>query len=562
MLSELYIENLAVIEKTSISFEQGMNVITGETGAGKSVMIDAINAVLGQRTSREIVRHGAPRASVLARFVGLPAQVEKKLNDFGYPPENGELFLSREIFADQKSAARINGKPVNLSLLREIGAELINIHGQHDNQILLAPEKHIDILDRYGNFEPLLEEYYSCYKNVVHIKRELKHASMSEQEKARKIDLLTYQVREISEAAIEPGEDEILESRRLEIRNAEKIADGFRAALAALYGNENGEGGATELVQIATRNVDRISDFYEGAGDFYSRLDSVGSELEEIMAALTSAMENLNFNEAALSEVEDRLDEIKNLKRKYGGSIEEINRFGETAAKELAALELSDQRIQELNQEATSEYNRLLHLAERVSSARKTAAERFVSEVTGELSFLDMPSVRLEVKLEQVKPGSKGRDAVEFLISTNVGEPPKPIAKIASGGELSRIMLAIKNTLADKDEIPTLIFDEVDTGISGRAAQKVGMKLKQAARYRQILTVTHLAQIAALSDCHFLIQKENDGKHTFTRVEKLDAQGRIREVARIMGTDRITELTLKNAAEMIEQGKSSPNRLK
>lgn len=556
MLCELFIENLAVIEKTSVQLDMGLNVFTGETGAGKSIVIDAINAVLGQRTSKEIVRHGAEKASILARFADLSPRVLAKLAELGYEAEEGELLLSREIYADAKSTARINGRPVTIGVLRELGTELINIHGQHDNQVLLAPEKHIDILDQYGDFTPLLEEYYHCYREVVRIKREIKRASMNEQEKAQRIDLLSYQVREIETAELRPGEDEELEVRRTEIRNAARIAETLRGAHAALYGNE-GEGGAVDLAKLATQSLERAADFYEGAGELYSRLDGTSAELDAVMEGIASLIEGLNFSPAELDQIESRLDEIKTLKRKYGSTLEEVMAYCAQAAQELESLELSGQKLAELNEEGTREYERLLALADRLTEQRKRAADRFIESVTEELRFLDMPNVRLEVHRAQVKPNAKGRDTIEFLISTNVGEPPKPISKIASGGELSRIMLAIKNTLADRDEIPTLIFDEVDTGVSGHAAQKIGLKLKQAARHRQILTVTHLAQIAALGDAHYLIRKETDGERTFTRVQKLSEEGRVEEVARIMSTDRISELMRKNAADMIEAGKKA-----
>jgi len=553
LLSELYIENLAVIEKTDISFEGGLNVFTGETGAGKSIVIDAINAVLGQRTTREIVRHGTERALVTARFSGVAGRAGEKLASFGYGLEEGELVISREIHADGRSAARLNGRPVPVGVLKEIGTELINIHGQHDNQILLSPERHIDILDQYGGVD--LSAYYACYRNVVGIKRELRRVSMDEREKSQRMDLLTYQVKELEDAALRPGEEEELLSKRTSIRGAERIIGNLQAAYAALYGNE-GEGGAVELLRLATERAERVADLYDKAGEIYSRLDGASAELESVADALSGMIEGFSYNPAELEDIEARLDELHSLKRKYGPTVEEMEAYLQKAKSELSALKLSDQRIRELNEQGSREYQRLLSLAEKVTAGRKAAAERFTATVTGELRFLDMPNVRLEVRLSQTKPGAKGRDGVEFLISTNVGEPPKPIAKIASGGELSRIMLAIKNALADRDEIPTLIFDEVDTGVSGRAAQKIGLKLKEASRHRQILTVTHLAQIAALGDWHYLIRKDNDGERTFTSVTRLSGEARVREVARIMSTDKISDLMLQNAREMIEQGRA------
>jgi DNA repair protein RecN (Recombination protein N) len=557
LLKELFIENLAVIERADIPLEGGLNVFTGETGAGKSIVIDAINAVLGQRTSRELIRHGKDKAGVTARFIQVEGRAAARLAEYGYELSDGELVISREIGAG--GAARINGRPVAVSILREIGAELINIHGQHDNQILLAPEKHMEILDRYGDFGGILEEYAACYREVVRIKRELKHTAMNEQEKSQRMDLLSYQVQEITAAALRPGEEEELELKRASIRNAERILSGFQSAYGALYGNE-GEGGAVDLARMATQSMERTADLYEGAGELYARLDGAAAELDAAAEGISSLIESFGFSQAELDSVEARLDELQKLKRKYGATVEEIQAYLDQAREELSRLELSDQRIQELNEQGSREYQRLLGLADKVSAQREKAAKRFTDSVIEELRFLDMPSVRLEVRQERGKPGPRGRDSIEFLISTNVGEPPKPIAKIASGGELSRIMLAIKNTLADRDDIPTLIFDEVDTGVSGRAAQKIGLKLKQAAGHRQILTVTHLPQIAALGDWHYLIRKESDGAHTFTNVTRLSDEERTVEVARILSTDQITDLMLETAREMILQGRKAPDQ--
>ncbi len=561
MLCELYIENLAVIEKAGISLREGLNVFTGETGAGKSIVIDAINAILGHRVSREVVRHGAAKARITASFRELPPRAVAKLAEYGYEPEEGEITIMREIFADAKSSARISGRPVTVGILREIGTELINIHGQHDNQVLLAPERHMEILDRYGDLSVPLEEYTDCYRNVVRIKREMKKAAQNEQGKAERIDLLTYQVNEIRTAELRPGEDEALEAKRTEYRSASRILGFLRQAQAALDG-DSGEGGSLDLTRQAIQSLERAADVCENAGELYSKLDGVGAELESLSEGIAELMESLHFSPTELERLENRLDELNQLKRKYGGNIEAVLKYGEAAQEELSSLELSGQRIQELNQAGQREYQRLLRLAEEITALRRQAAERLTASVTKELAFLDMPNVRLEVSMQQGKPNPRGRDAVEFLISTNRGEPPKPVAKIASGGELSRIMLAIKNTLADRDEIPTLIFDEVDTGVSGRAAQKIGLKLQQAAEHRQILVVTHLAQIAALADAHYLIQKESNEERTFTEVLPLDLEGRTAEVARIMGTDQITSLTLKNAAEMIQNGrrKNQPER--
>lgn len=552
MLCELYIENLAVIEKTDIKFDTGLNVFTGETGAGKSIVIDAINAVLGQRTLKEIVRHNAKKAVISATFKDVSRATLAKLAEYGYDSdylENNELLITREISADAKSNARIMGRPVTLGILKEIGTELINIHGQHDNQVLLSPEKHIDILDKYGDFSQLIETYFNCYKNVVLIKRSIKKLAINEQEKAEKIDLLNYQIDEIMNAQLKPNEDEKLLAKQLQIKNQVRILNGLNEAYDALTGQE--DIGAVEICKSATQSLEDISSYYEPSSDFSGRLEGLGVELEELALEISRHIDAFEIHDGSLEAIGDRLDEIHKLKRKYGDTTEKIQQFMEEAQTELDNLELSDKRLIELNQEGTKEYERLLVQAGEITKNRLLASERFVKSITGELVFLDMPNVSLQVKNERVKPNLKGQDSIEFLISTNKGEPPKPIAKIASGGELSRIMLAIKNTLADRDEIQTLIFDEIDTGVSGRAAQKIGLKLSEAATNRQVIAVTHSAQIAALANHHYLIKKENDDKNTYTHVTKLDLEGRVQEVARIMSTDKITDLMLKNAREMI-----------
>lgn len=550
MLSELYIENLAVIEKVSIKFEQGFNVFTGETGAGKSIVIDAINAVLGQRTSKEIVRHGKEKASVIARFTGVSDAICDKLSELSYSPEDKEVIISREVSADGKSTAKLMGKPITVGMLKEIGALLINIHGQHDNQILLAEDKHIDILDLYGELENVKQEYFECYKNVVAIKRDIKRLSTSEDEKARKIDLLTYQIEEIEGAIFTEQEQEKLTARRQEIRNFQKINRALAGCYNALKGND-GEGGAVELMRSASSSIGDISDVFPPAEELSVKAEELFYEMQELASDVSAQLDELNISEDEQENVEARLEEIANLRRKYGDSADEVATFLENAQNELAEIKLSDERLLQLDKEGTAEFKRLLSLAQGLTKAREQAAERFMAAVSAELVFLDMPNVKLSVKREQVKPNAKGQDIIEFLISTNVGEPPKSIAKIASGGELSRIMLAIKNSLASKDDVGTLIFDEIDTGVSGRAAQKIGLKLHQAGQARQVISVTHSAQIAALGDNHFLIKKEVSGDSTYTTVHPLDLDGRVHEVARIMSTDKITDLMLKNAREMI-----------
>lgn len=554
MLSELYIENLAVIEKTDIQLKNGLNVFTGETGAGKSIVIDAINAVLGQRSNRELVRHGKEKASITARFTDICRRAADILEKNGYQTENGDIIIMREIFADGKSAARLMGKPVTVALLKEIGTELINIHGQHDNQILLSPERHIEILDNYGDYRPLISEYYDRYHRVVMIKREIKKISMDEDEKVRRIDLLTFQVDEIFSAELKEGEEETLLQERAKVKNAVKIIEMLSAARHAIIGDDS-DGGALDMAQMAAKSLSKAQDYYgDEEDDLYSRADDVANVLSELLSDIDSRLEQFDFNEGYLTEVEDRLNEISDLRKKYGNTVLEILEYADKAKQELDTLTLSEQRLIELNEEGQKEYASLLEVADRLTNARKAAAKRFVDSIASELEFLDMPNVKVEAVINETRPNSRGRDIVEFLISTNKGEPPKPIAKIASGGELSRIMLAIKNTLADKDEVQTLIFDEIDTGVSGRAAQKIGLKLKQAAKSRQVLSVTHSAQIAALADHHYLIRKDSDDTATYTNVSELDYNGRIGEVARIMSTDKITDLMLKSAEEMIKMG--------
>lgn len=541
MLAELFIENLAVIEKTSIRLNTGLNVFTGETGAGKSIVIDAVGAVLGRRASREMVRHGTDKAFISARFTALPDAVLQKITQAGMETEDGALIVSREIFADGKSAARMMGRPVTAAFLREVGDLLINIHGQHENQVLLAPERHLPILDSYGDHADLLVRYEACYRKVLSLKREIRRLTVDGQEKARRIAELGEQAQEIEDAALLPDEEAQLTMRRAEYRNAAKIAEALQRAYQLLEGEES-EGGALSLTQSAAQYCGYAAEYSPRAGELFDRLDAASAELDSVKDVLDSLLEEMQFDPAQLEQIENRIDLIRRLKHKYGGTEEIIIKSGEQARAALAQIELSDERLSELNAEAAKIYPQLLRLAEELTASRKKVADHFAESVGEELRFLDMPNVKLSVSMEEGKPGPHGRDSVKFLISTNVGEPPKPIARIASGGELSRMMLAVKNTLAERDEIPTMIFDEIDTGVSGRAAQKIGLKLKQAARHRQVLAVTHSAQVAALADTQYLIRKENDGKRTFTNVFPLDEEARIDEVARIMSTDRITDL--------------------
>ena len=556
MLCELFIENLAVIEQTSIQLKDGLNVFTGETGAGKSIVIDAVGAVLGKRTTRELVRHGAERAQITARFSEVSDSVRKKLSDAGISLSPDEdLIISREIAADGKSTARMMGRPVTAALLREVGNLLIHIHGQHDNHVLLAPENHLHILDSFGDYDALIAEYMTQYRLVVSLKREMKRLTIDKQQKSQQLSFLTQTVQEIEEAQLCAGEEETLEQTRVQMRASEKIA----AALQQAYQLLSAEGAAADLAFNASHALAPAAALLPQAAALFDQLEPAAEQLSALGESIGALLENLSFYPGQLEEVENRLDLIRRLKRNYHvETVEALLLKKEEAQRSLTELETSDETLAQISEEAAREYPKLLRLAEKLSDARKKAADRFVATVSKELAFLDMPSVRLAVDLKTGKPGVHGRDTAEFLISTNAGEPPKPIARIASGGELSRIMLAIKNTLADRDEIPTLIFDEIDTGVSGRAAQKIGLKLKQASKNRQVLSVTHSAQIAALADHQYLIRKETDGKRTFTKVHELSERERIEEVARIMSTDQITDLMRSTAAQMIEQGKNTP----
>lgn len=553
MLAEIFIQNLAVIEKATIDFTMGLNIFTGETGAGKSIVVDSINAVLGQRISRDIIRTGCEKALVMGVFTDIPAGVQKKLDDYGYETEDGQLIVQRELSADGRGSARIGGRPVSIAILKDICNDLVNIHGQHDSQTLLAPEQHIHILDSFGGYETVLGDYQGIFSELRSIVKEMEQLSANEMEKAQRTDLLNYQINEISSAALEPGEDEALEADVKLLRNFSNVAENLMRAHQYLVGDDE-TGGAVDLLSSASDALVCSAEFNDELDFLASGLQDVYYEAQDLSVKIGSFLDGFDFSPERLVAAEDRLDEINKLKKKYGQTIEEILLFLDNAQTELEQMEGADARLEELTVKRHELMQRAREQAEKLSKERIEAAKRFVSAVTAELKFLDMPNVVLDVSLEPCKMNRFGRETVEFLISTNPGEPPKPISKIASGGELSRIMLAIKNSLADKDHIPTLIFDEVDTGVSGRAAQKIGLKLKEVAHNKQIICVTHLAQIAALADTHFLIEKTSKTGRTFTEVHPLDLEGRKQEVARIMGTGQMTELLLKNAEELIQNG--------
>ncbi|MCI8554452.1 MAG: DNA repair protein RecN [Clostridiales bacterium] len=555
MLSRLYIANIAVIEKAEIEFDSGLNVLTGETGAGKSIVIDSLNAVLGERVSREIVRSGSPRAEVTALFTGLAGSTAAMLEAKGYPPdEEGALLIQRMITAEGKSACRINGRPVTVAVLREIGRELVNIHGQHENQALLDPERHVGYLDRLGGIEAKRNAYQEAYHRFCAIRTELGKSDMDEREKARRMDLLHYQVEEIDEAGLQMGEEEELLEQRNLYRNAAKIAEAVAAARQALSGDEESDGALARL----SAAVDAISE----AGRYVSEMEQLEKraqsllyELEECAGELRDFGSSLEFDPDELDRIETRLETIRRLTVKYGPGIEEILRFGAAAAAELEEIELSDEHLAHLREELTVAADAAKKAASVLTAARRAAAKRFTADVGKQLTFLDMPDVRLEVAVEPAELSVSGADQVEFRISANPGEPVRAISRIASGGELSRIMLALKSVLAGADDIDTLIFDEIDTGISGRAARKVGIKLRQIGGERQVLCVTHLAQIAALAHRHLLIRKEVREGRTFTGVTPLEGEEREQELARIIG-GTATDANLLAAREMLRENLS------
>ena len=551
MLNELSIENVAVIEKAEVRFGAGLNVLTGETGAGKSILIDSINAILGNRTSRELVRSGASKAAVWATFTELPAEARAALEAAGYDAED-ELLLYREIGADGKTSCRVNGRPATAAILREIGASLLTIHGQHDNQSLLTPSKHLGILDGYAQHEALLQEYGQAYRALREVEKQITALSMDEGEKQRRLDLLRYQVEEIEAADLVEGEEEQLTEQRNKIRHSQKILDSLGAAYAALQGGEEFQGGV-DLLGEAGGQVEGIGALSEEFSSLAEKLNDLYYSAQDLAAEIKDMLDGFDFDPSQLEEIEGRLDLLHGLKRKYGQSVGEVLSFYEKARAELDTIEFSDQKLAELTERRDRLYRGAAALAERLSRARKKAFEGFSAEIAACLQFLNMPGIRLALACQKVPLGPAGQDDLEFYISTNPGEEPKPLAKIASGGELSRIMLAIKSVMAEKDHIPTVIYDEIDTGVSGLAAGRIGQKLRETAESgHQVICITHTAQIAAYAKSHLLIEKAVENQRTYTSVRALEEEDRVRELARIISGDRVTELALANAREMLQ----------
>lgn len=555
MLSNLKISDIAIIKEAAIDFDNGLNVLTGETGAGKSIIIDAINAILGERTSRELIRTGSNNAEVSAFFENINDDAIAILNEFGLEcEEDKSLLVSRKISLDGKNVCKINGSNVTVSMLKKIGQALINVHGQMDNHNLLNEELHYTYIDSFAENIEILEEYLNAYNAYCTCKRRYDSLIVNESEKARKIDLLTYQIKEIEDAGIKIGEWEELEKRKKVLQNAEQLLALVNNAVEIINGNDNFSGVA-DMLNTASNFLVKASTFDETLNNVSDTISEMSYNITDCASELNSFLYTLDIDPNELDIIEERLDALYRLSKKYGQSETEILAFLEKAQKELEDITFSDKLKEQLEVELNEKYNVMDKASRKLSANRQKYGKIFIESVKNELMFLDMASISFKIVQNRKAFDETGADEIHFLISANAGEEPKPLSKIASGGELSRIMLAIKNILASKDNVQTLIFDEVDTGVSGRAAQKIGIKLKEVSKNRQVLCVTHLAQIAAFADNHFLISKSESDKKTYTKVENLDNDGKIHELARIIGGIETTQTSLDVAAEMIENAK-------
>ena len=550
MLERLHIENLAVIESLDLDLGPGFSVLTGETGAGKSVLIHSLNLLLGERVSKDIVRSGCPKATVSGLFTGLSEKTVELLREQGYDSE-GEVLLQRDLTVDGKSSVRINGRPATVSMLREFAGNLVNIHGQHDNRALLDSATHVCYLDSFAKNDAIRNRYESVFSELKQVLRQISEINTDEQTRMQKIDLLTYQVNEIDSADLKPGEEDTLTQRRSVLSNAEKI----ESALVSAYALCSGENNAREKLKLACFDLDNVASFDPQLSDLSQRLTSLSDQLDDLSADLRNFLESQSFDPTELNEVEERLDLIYRLKRKYGSSIEDILAFRDQAAAELNSINTSAERLNDLNLEKGRLYEMLKSAASDLTESRKKAGETLAKILTQQLAFLDMPNTGFCVRIEPAGTFTpKGADTVEFLLSANVGEDLRPLSKIASGGELSRIMLSMKTCLTLEEDAETLIFDEIDTGVSGKAAEKIAMKLKEISKGKQVVVVTHLAQIAAYGDDHFLIQKSVTDQRTYTTVTPLDHSGRIVELARIIGGISPTDATLAAAEDLLSVG--------
>ena len=549
MLSLLHIENIAVIEQADISFDRGFNVLTGETGAGKSIVIDAISAILGERAYRDMIRTGTSKASVRAVFTDVPEYPWFSENGVEYDPET---VIQREVYLDGKNVCRVNGSLVSVSILRKLGIQLINIHGQHDSASLFDEENHLNFLDAFADNESLRGDYGEKYQAVASLRREIADLTMDEGEKLRRMETLKYQISEIEKANLQPGEDETLEQRRKILQNAEKLSSGMEEAVECLYGGDDTDGAAGLLAQAehALARLGRFSDSYQALHD---RVADLMYQVQDAAEEVRDARDDLSYSADELEQIESRLDVIHKLRRKYGVTCEDILSYLEKAKQELDEIEFADDHLERLKGKLKKAEKAAWDAALQLRENRKDWAKRLSERILTELTQLDMPRVQFSCRFQELELTANGADGVAFYMSANAGEALKPMSKVASGGELARIMLAMKNVLAEKDQVNTLIFDEVDTGVSGRAAQKVAEKLRSVAAHKQVLCVTHLPQLAALADTHLLIAKSERQGRTFTTVTPLDLEGRKRELARIMGGAQITETTLKSAEEMLLQ---------
>ena len=555
MLANLKIENVAVIEKAEVNFTPGFNVLTGETGAGKSILIDSINAILGNRTSRELVRSGAQKACIWATFENIPQSVKKQLEKCGYEA-NDDLLLYREINAEGKGSCRVNGMPATAAVVRDISAGLLSIHGQHDSQSLTNPALQLGLLDQYAQNRDLFAEYYRRYRELVTVKRQLDALNASEADKQRKIEALTAEIDAIDAAALQPGEEKNLQERKTVITHAQSILDGITAAHLALAGDEDGEQpGAADLLGGAVEGLQNSARLDETLAPLSERLNDIYYSARDLATELADRLDAYGFDPGELDMIESRLDTIYRIKQKFGMEVEELLARREAAAAELENFQSSGQKIAELKTRMQALYADAKQAAEALTQSRLKGFAAMNKEMRAALEFLNMPGIRFALKHARGPLSSHGQDTVEFLISTNPGEDPKPLAKIASGGELSRIMLAFKSALADRDALPTVIYDEIDTGVSGLAAGRIGQLLHQTAAGHQVLCITHTPQVAAFADNQLLIQKNVRADRTFTEIHTLDMDGRVEVLARMISGDKVTELSLANARELIEKSK-------
>lgn len=555
MLANLKIENVAVIEKAEVNFTPGFNVLTGETGAGKSILIDSINAILGNRTSRELVRSGAQKACIWATFERIPDSVKKQLEKCGYEA-NDDLLLYREINAEGKGSCRVNGMPATAAVVRDISAGLLSIHGQHDSQSLTNPALHLGLLDQYAQNRALFAEYYRRYRELVTVKRQLDALNASESDKQRRIEALTAEIDTIDAAALQPGEEKTLQERKNVITHAQSILEGITAAHLALAGDEDGEqSGAADLLGGAVDGLQNSARLDETLAPMSERLNDLYYSARELATDLADRLDAYGFDTGELDQIESRLDTIYRIKQKFGMEVDELLARREAAAAELETFQSSGQKIAELKTQMQTLYAAAKEAAEKLTQSRLKGFAAMNKEMKAALEFLNMPGIRFALKHARGPLSSHGQDTVEFLISTNPGEDPKPLAKIASGGELSRIMLAFKSALADRDALPTVIYDEIDTGVSGLAAGRIGQLLHQTAKGHQVLCITHTPQVAAFADNQLLIQKNVRNDRTFTEIHTLDMDGRVEVLARMISGDKVSELGLASARELIEKSK-------